>query len=111
MKQYDENCFGIDYHVLEYDADDLVRNVPSVSVLNEILRCTLEYKFFKVVDKSLGEKIDYYKDGMKHNEYGPSTIVDDTPKSFHIEDKKLEKNEFSGWKRTNLIDKMLNENE
>jgi hypothetical protein len=110
MKQYKENCFGIEYHVLEYDANDLFNYVPKTNVINEIIKCTSDYQYLKVVSKVSGEQIDYYKDGMKHNENGPSTIYENKPKSYHVEDKKLPENVFTGWKRTSLIDRMLDEN-
>lgn len=105
MKKYVENIYGLDYQVIEYDADDLLRDAPNSNVLSEIIKCTLECKYLKVVDK-ITNQIDYYKDGMKHNEFGPSVVVDDKPKNFHVDDKEMKKDVFINWKRTSLIDKM-----
>jgi len=55
-------------------------------------------------------KINYYKDSMKHNDYGPSVINKSfNNDEYYIEDKKMKDVEFKNHKRTKLIDDMIDE--
>jgi hypothetical protein len=107
VKQYNEIICGVEYHVLEYDTDDL----DNSNVINEIFKANLIFKYLKIIDKTLSHDIiNYYLDGMKHNESGPAKIMDNK-KEYYILDQKISENssEFKAVKRTELIDRMLND--
>ncbi len=107
MKKFFEEAYGISYCVIEYDIDDLMCGLPNTNVISEIFKAKLEHKYLKIIDRTIGETINYYKDGMKHNDYGPSVIYNTDHKKYHIEDSKLKEDEFKNWKRTKLMDDML----
>jgi len=49
-------------------------------------------------------------DGMKHNDNGPASVnVNKNKEVFYINDDNLENNEFKNYRRTKLIDDMLND--
>jgi len=104
MKEYDNKEYCIEYHVIEYDIDD----VNYGNIITKIFKCMLAYKYLKIIDKT-HNKINYYKDNMKHNDYGPSVISDSNSFSYYIEDKKISEYEFKNNKRTKLIEDMLND--
>lgn len=106
MKQYKEDNFGLEYHVIEYDNDDGSYGSPSLSLLENIISAKNNFKYLKIIDRMTNE-VNYYMDGMKHNDFGPSTILNDSEK-FYINDKKvLDKSEFVNWKRSKLINKII----
>jgi len=41
MKEYDEENFGINYHVIEYDSNDLYYG----NVITEIFKCMIKHKY------------------------------------------------------------------
>jgi hypothetical protein len=44
---------------------------------NKILECQIAFKYFKIVDNTVGKTVNYYLDGRKHNHFGPATIYKD----------------------------------
>ena len=110
MKQYEEFNFGIPYHVIEYDTNDCMCGVPDPRVIEELITAKNTYKYVKVIDKYYGDT-NYYMDGMKHNEFGPATVTKTGNEKYAVEDIKYQSGEFKNWKRTKMMDKMLNESD
>lgn len=109
MKQYKETNFGIEYHVIEYDDSDGVRGSLNSECLNELIIKKDKVRYLKVIDRMYkNEVINYYIDGMKHNDFGPAT-VDNGKEKFYILNEKVPMDEFKNWKRTKLMDGMLDE--
>ena len=110
MKEYDNNEYGRDFHVIEYGKDDMFGGYPTDNMMNILMKARLEYKYLKVIDKTYGvEHINYYKDGAKHHDFGPSETYDSVHKKYYVNDKKMKDDEFTNWRRTKLMDEMLND--
>lgn len=111
MKQYKETKFGIEYHVIEYDDSDGVRGSLFTEGLNEILIKKDEVRYLKVIDRMFGDEIiNYYIDGMKHNDFGPATINNGKEK-FYVLNERIPTDEFKNWRRTKLMNDMLEDEE
>ena len=104
MKEYDEEEYGIMYHVIEYNMEDLNYG----NVISELFKSIAIYEHLKVIDHTIQSesKSNYYHNGSKHNKYGPA-VVSNLRKEYFIDDEKIKEDEFKNWKRTSLIDKML----
>lgn len=120
MKQYKEIDTGTEYHVLEFYSEDLLDHSPNITVLNEILKCQVNFKHFKLIDSSIldNKVVYYYEDGVKHNGIGPAEIrnlgKDDKGENviktrYYCDGKRVEGDipEFKAIKRTELLNKMI----
>jgi hypothetical protein len=106
MKQYKEINFGVEYHVIEYTTKDINNGIA----LTEIFDANENFKYLKTIDKT-GKIpiINYYLDGMRHNDFGPAKIIDNKEHYYILDQKIGDKKEFTSWRRTKMIDSMLNE--